>query len=204
MNMVVLIQRKRKRRGEKHMKKKKAREAAGKEAFGDWTGRDARDRTPLTQAQIDLAFKGWPDDARELALKMYEAGTLGGDSFKSVKQKGEALSLEGFNKMAFKDGDVSEGYLVKNLNNDYRKLFKKDGSYELKDRQVGNVVQNVANELMAKGINIPGRNLKKVDVNSFNLGTDEYKYYGPKPVVEEDQVTEDVVEDPSPEDLTPV
>ncbi len=183
---------------------KRAREAAGKEAFGDWTGRDARDRTPLTQAQIDLAFKGWPDDARELALKMYEAGTLGGDSFKSVKQKGEALSLEGFNKMAFKDGDVSEGYLVKNLNNDYRKLFKKDGSYELRDRQVGNVVQNVANELMAKGINIPGRNLKKVNVNSFNLGTDDVKYYGPKPVVEEDQVTEDVVEDTSPEDLTPV
>ena len=180
-----------------------ARQTAGDAAFGDWRGRDVRDRTPLTQDQIDLAFKGWPDDARELALKMYEAGTLGGASFNKVRDRGEPLSLEGFNRMAFKDGDVSEGYLVKNLNNDFRKLFKKDGSYQLKDRQVGNIIQKGANELMAKGINIPGRRGAYVDVNSFNLGVDKSKYYGPKPVVEE-EIPEEVVEETPPEDLTPV
>ena len=180
-----------------------ARQTAGDSAFGDWSGKDTRDRTPLTQDQIDLAFKGWPDDARELALKMYEAGTLDGGSFVKVKQRGEPLSLEGFNKMAFKDGDVSEGYKVENLNNDYRKLFKKDGSYQLKDKQVGNIIQKGANELMARGVNIPGRNNKFVDVNAFRLGVDKSEYYGDKPV-EEEEILEEVVEETPPEDLTPV
>lgn len=182
---------------------KMAREAAGKKAFDGWTGQDALDRTPLTDDQIALAFKGWPDDARELALKMYEAGTLSGSSFKNVMNKGEPLSLEGFNQTAFKDGDVSEGYLVENLNNDYRKLFKKDGSFQLKDKKVGNIVQRGLNEAMARQINIPGRTLKKVSSNSFRLGTDDYKYYDPIPV--KDEVIEDeVVETTTPEDLTPV
>ena len=73
-----------------------ARQTAGDAAFGDWDGKDARDRTPLNEEQIALAFKGWPDDARELALKMHEAGTLDGGSFAKVKQRGEPLSLEGF------------------------------------------------------------------------------------------------------------
>lgn len=171
-----------------------ARQTAGDAAFGDWDGKDARDRTPLNEEQIALAFKGWPDDARELALKMHEAGTLDGGSFAKVKQRGEPLSLEGFNQMAFKDGDVSEGYLVKNLNKDYRKLFKKDGSYELKDRQVGNIVQKGANELMARGVNIPGRNHKNVDVNAFRIGVDRSEYYGPRPVKDE-VIEEEVVEE---------
>ena len=47
---------------------------------------------------------------------------------------------------------------------------------------------------MARGVNIPGRNHKNVDVNAFRIGVDRSEYYGPRPVKDE-VIEEEVVEE---------
>ena len=179
-----------------HSTETAARKKAADEAFKDFSKNDTG--KPLTQAQADIVFNQWPEDARKLGMQMLDNGLLSRESLVAVARGGKPLNLEGFNKLALKNGDASKGYGIENVLPKRRRFLKN----ELKDAETN--PDGVRNKLIEMGIPVPGTPIKKVSTNSFTVGPGSIKYYGPKPeteydipeeVIEEDEVVEEVVEE---------
>ena len=165
---------------------KRARNQAAADAFKDFSKNDKG--KPLTQAQADIVFNQWPEDARKLGMAMLDGGLLSRDSLLAVARGGRPLNLESFNKYALKNGDASNGYGIENVTRERRKFFKQDGSYELKDKKSHPAFfRNIQNALTVGGPSF-------VKGNSFSILPQAIKYYGPVP--EKEVVPEEVPEVP--------